>query len=216
MPRFVPASALRRRLKSVRCHRFAQHRQRAAVAAEPLAGRRRVAGPQRVDLADADRIEAERFGDAIHVHFGRELRLRRAEAAKRAVGRRVRHHRAAADADVVAAVRSARVNHAARQHDGAERGVRAAVEQDVDVHRRQPAVARHAGAMPNRRRMPLRRREHVLDAVVDDLDRPPRLAREQRGVARDHRRIFFLAAETAAGFRLDDAHAWRPADPAAL
>ena len=112
--------------------------ERAAVLAEPLTGRRRVARPQRVDLAHAHRIEAELLGDAVHVHFGRELRLRRAEAAERAVGRRVGHRRAAADADVVAAIRTARVNHAARQHDGAQRRVGAAVEDRVDVDRRQP------------------------------------------------------------------------------
>ena len=99
------------------------------------------------------------------------------------------------------------MQHAARQHDGAQRRVGAAVEQDVDVHRRQAPVARHAGAMPDDSRMPLRRRQHVFDAVVDELDRPARLEGGQRGMARDHRRIFFLAAEAAAGFRLDDADA---------
>ena len=81
-------------------------------------------------------IDAELVGDAIHVHFGGELRLRRAEAAKRAVRRRVGHRRPPADADVVAPVRAARVNDAARQHDRAERRVRAAVEHGVDVDRR--------------------------------------------------------------------------------
>ena len=84
----------------------------------------------------ADRIDAERLGDAIHVRLDRELRLRRAEAAEGAVGRRVGHHRPAADAHVIAAVRARRVNHAARQHHGAQRGVGAAVHHHVDVHAR--------------------------------------------------------------------------------
>ena len=54
--------------------------------------------------------------------------------------------------------------------------------------------------------MALRRRQHVLDAVVDQLGRTPRLDRHQRGVAGDHRRVLLLAAEAAAGLGLDDAH----------
>src|SRR5207249_5186972 len=38
----------------------------------------------------------------------------------------------------------------------------------------------------------------------DDLDRASGLEREQRRMPGDHRRIFFLAAETAPGLRLDD------------
>ena len=89
-----------------------------------------------------------------------------------------------ANANVIAAIRAARVNHPARQHDGAERGVGAAVEHGVDVDRGQASVARHAGAVADHRRMALRRRQHVLDAVVDQLDRTPRLARQQRRVTR--------------------------------
>ena len=97
------------------------------------------------------------------------------------------------------------MNQPARQHDRAQRGVGAAVEHGVDVHRGQASVARHAGAMPDDRGMPLGRRQHVLDAVVDELHGPPRLTREQRRVPGDHRRVFFLAAKSAAGLGLDDA-----------
>src|SRR5262249_5182340 len=40
-------------------HGFAQHPQRAAVAAEPLTGGGRVAGPQRIDRAQPRRIDPE-------------------------------------------------------------------------------------------------------------------------------------------------------------
>ena len=90
-----------------------QHFAGAAVFAEFLSGRRRIARPERVLLAQRDRIELQLFGDPLHVDFGRKLRLRRAESAKRAVWRRVRHGRTAADADVVAAVGPGRVQHAA-------------------------------------------------------------------------------------------------------
>jgi hypothetical protein len=98
------------------------------------------------------------------------------------------------------------VQHAAREDDGAQRRAGAAVEQDVDVHGRQPAVARHAGAVADDARMPLRRRQHVFHAVMPrSLTGRAAPERCQRGVAGDHRRIVFLAAESAAGFRLDDA-----------
>ena len=73
-------------------------------------------------------------------------------------------------------------------------------------HRSQLAVAGHAGLVANDRRMTLRRRHHVFDTVVDQLHRTPGFLREQRGVPGDHRRVFFLAAEAAAGFRLHDAN----------
>ena len=137
--------------------------------------------------------------------FDRELRLRRAEAAKRPVRRCVGHRRASVDADVIAPVGSARVDDAARQHHGAERRIRAGVEHRVNLHRGETPGARDARAVPDDGRMPLRRRQHVLDTVVNQLHGAARLAREQRRMARDHRRILFLAAEAAAGFGLDDA-----------
>jgi hypothetical protein len=141
------------------------------------------------------------------VDFDAKLRLRRAEAAERAVWRRVGHRHAAADADVVASVRARRVQHAARQHDGAQRRVCAAVEQDVDVHGGESAVARDARAMPDHSGMSLRRRQHVFDAVVHELHRAARLERRERGVSGDHRRVFLFAAEAAAGFCLNHANA---------
>ena len=186
-------------------HRLAQDLQRAAVCPKTLAGGGGIARAQRVDLAHAHRIEPQRLGDAVHVDFGRKLRLRRTEAAKRAVGRRVGHAGAAANAHVIAAVRTARVDHAARQHHGAQGRVGAAVEDRVDLDRRQPAVAGDAGLVADGRRVPLGRGDHVLDAVVDQLDRPAGLLREQRRVPGDHRRVLFLAAEPAAGLRLHHA-----------
>ena len=93
----------------------------------------------------------------------------------------------------------------ARQDDRAERAVGAAVHQHVDVHRRQAAVARHAGPVPDDGRVALGRGQHVLGAVVDQLHRPARLQRQQAGVPGDHRRVLLLAAEPAAGLRLHDA-----------
>ncbi len=207
MPRFVPASALRRLAKSVRftASRSTSRALQSAPSVWPVA----VVSPGRSAFRSRsrDRVEAELLGNALHVHFDRELRLRRAEPAERAVWRRVRHHHAAADPDVIAAIRSRRMEHAAGQDDGAERRVGPAVEEHVDVHGRQSAVSRHAGAMPDHAGMTLRRRQHVFAAVVDELDRPARLQGRERRVAGNHRRILLLAAEAAAGFRLHDAYA---------
>src|SRR2546430_15025134 len=67
---------------------LAQDRERAAVLPEPLTRGGCVARPQRVDFADAYRIDPPRPRNAIPVHFRGELRLRRAEGAERAAGRR--------------------------------------------------------------------------------------------------------------------------------
>ena len=49
-------------------------------------------------------------------------------------------------------------------------------------------------------------RGHVFGAVVDYFYGAAGFLREERGVRGDHRGIFFLAAESASGFRLDHAH----------
>ena len=136
----------------------------------------------------------------------REQALRRAEAAKRAVRRRVGRHRAAAQPHVRAEVRPGGVNGAARQHDRRQRAVRAAVDHEVDVHREQPSVARRppcgaasatdgAWSSPP---CPRRGRRSIFTG-------PSRLPRQQRRVAGDDRRVFLLAAEAAAGLHLHDA-----------
>ena len=157
-------------------------------------------------LAQRNRIHVERFGDAIHVRFDGEDRLRRTEAAECAVGRSVGEHRAAANACVVAAIRAGGVNAASRHDHRTQRDVCAAVENDVDVHRDDGSIALHAGAMAHDGGMSLGRGDHVLGAVVDDLHGPSGLEREQCRVSGDHGRILFLAAESAAGLGLHDAN----------
>ena len=99
------------------------------------------------------------------------------------------------------------MDRAAREDDRRERGVCAAVNHELDLHAEQFAVLVDGRAMACARRMALRCSDHVFGAVVDDLHGPPaRLPREQRGVARDHRRILFLATEAAAGLRLNHAN----------
>ena len=171
-------------------------------------------------LALAEEISAAKFfrrqihgaRDLIHVALDRENALRRAESAKRAVRRRVGGHGLRADAHVGADVRPRRVNRSAREHHGRKRRVRAAVDHEIDVHGHEFAVARDPGAVPRARRMALGGRHHVFRAVVDDFHALSRLPCQQRRVRGDHRGIFFLAAEAAAGFRLNDANFFRRAD----
>ena len=106
---------------------------------------------------------------------------------------------------VGAAVAEGRVQHAAAEHDRAQRRVRAAVEDEVDRERRERAVGVQARAVVRPDRVALGREEHVLMAVVDDLHRPAALEREQRAVAREQGRELLLAAERAADRRLADA-----------
>ena len=66
---------------------------RGDALAQDLAGRRHAALPVHPAPAELERRHAERVGDAVHLHLGGELGLRRPEAAERAVGRRVGGHR---------------------------------------------------------------------------------------------------------------------------
>src|SRR5215471_15948403 len=43
----------------------------------------------------------------------------------------------------------------------------------------------------------------IFGAIIDELDRPARFVGKQRGMACDHRRILFLAAEAASGRSLN-------------
>ena len=161
---------------------------------------------QKIAAAKFFRRQADRGGHLVHLPFQREDALRRAESSKRAVRRIGGGKRAAADADVRARIRTGGVNHAARQHDGGERRVGTSVDVEIDFHGHQFAVARDAGTMPRARGMTLGGRRHIFGAIVNQLHRFARFPRQQRRVAGDHRRIFFLSAEASAGFHLNDAN----------
>src|SRR5205823_10491718 len=103
-----------------------------------------VARPQGVLIAERHRVEPQRLGDPLHVHFDGELRLRRAESAERAVRRRVGEHGSTIDAHVLAAVWASGVNAAAGEHHGTERDVCTAIEHDLDIHRDESPIARES------------------------------------------------------------------------
>ena len=118
-----------------------------ATGSEPvdhLARRQPVAGLERVEQPQLDRVDLERRGELVHLRLGREARLHGAEAAHRAARRVVRVDRRALDQRVVDAVRADGEGGGVRDHGGRARGVRAAVEQDPHAHatRRPSRVAR--------------------------------------------------------------------------
>ncbi len=112
--------------------------------------------------------------------------------------------RPGADAHVRAAVRAARVERAAGQHDGGQRAVRAAVHDDLDVLGDERAVAPDAGPVADDGRVALGRGRDVLVAVVDHAHRPLGLAGEQGRMQADDVGELLLAAEAATGLGLDD------------
>ena len=171
-----------------------------------LPHRQRFTLADKIAAAEFFRREAERFGDLVHLPLQREDALGGAEAAEGAVRREVRGHRLAADAHVGAEVRSGGVDGPPRQHHRRERGISAAIDEELDVHGQQLAVTRDRSAMPRARRMPLSGCGHVFRAVVNDLHGLARLERQQRRMPGDHRRIFFLPSETAAGLGLNHLH----------
>ncbi len=89
----------------------AQDLERAAVVAQ-ASGRSRSCRQAGAGSARRRRtgIHAEGLGDALDMHLHRELCLRRAEPAERAVGRRVGEHRPRRDPGIVAPVRTGRVD----------------------------------------------------------------------------------------------------------
>ncbi len=54
--------------------------------------------------------------------------------------------------------------------------------------------------------MAFRRSDHVFHAVVDNFHGASGFHCQQRGMRRDHGRVFFFSAERSAGFHLHDAH----------
>ncbi len=179
------------------------------VLVDHLAGRGRLALANEISPPEFFRRQIHGARHLIDVALDGENALRRAESAKRAVRRSVGGHGPRMDAHIGAEVRPRRVNRSAREHHGRKRRVRAAIDHEIDVHRHQLAVARDSGAMPRARGMALGGRHHVFRAVVNNFHALAGLPRQQRRVPRDHRRIFFLAAEAAAGLRLNHANFFR-------
>ena len=103
--------------------------------------------------------------------FEREERLRRAESAERAVRRGIGGDGFGANADTRPVVRAARVNGAARENDGGEGFVGAAIDGEIDLSTENSAVFADSGAEPGAGRMALGGGGHVFHAIVNNLHR---------------------------------------------
>ncbi len=185
--------------------RAIEERRHVDRVAHHLADGARIAGPNEVAPPQRVRRETNRLGNAIHVSLERKQALRRAETAEGPVRRRIGRDGAAAQPHVRAEIGARGVNGAAGQHDGRQRAVCAAVDDEVDVHRHEAPVSRYRSPMPRPRRVALGGRHHVLGAIVNKLHRRAGLPGEKRRVGGDDGRVLFLATEAAAGFHLHDA-----------
>ena len=177
------------------------HRQRALDA---LAGRKRVALPDRVHDPKLDGIHLERDGELVHLRLGGEAGLHGAEATHRAAGRVVGEDGAALDERVGHVVRAGGERGCVRADRGRARGVGAAVEQDLHADVRELAVARGAVLAPDARRVAVDVAGEGLLAVVDHLHRAVRLEGEHRAV--DLHGEVLAPAEGAADAGKVDAH----------
>ncbi len=117
--------------------------------------------------------------------------------------RNVGRHRLALNADVRTKVGTGGVNRSAGQHNWRERAVRATIDDEFDLLGEQLPIFCDGRLVSGERRMALGRRDHVLRAIIDDLDGLARFPRQQRCVSGNHRRIFFFAAEAAASLSLN-------------
>ena len=158
-----------------------------------------------VDLAEGERIDPQPPRQPIHLRLDRERHFRRAEAAHRAAGnvvgvhgiqinRCVRHHVGAADE-----------SHKGFRGDGAPRGVRAGVGDDLGLRADQPPVAVRAGAIANDEGVPLGMNAQRFGAGQRHLHRAARDHRAQHdhGLHGD----VALAAERAAHRQVDQVDA---------
>ena len=175
-----------------------------ARALDHLARRQRIAGAERVQEAQLDRVDLELGRQEVHLRLGGEARLHGAEAAHRATRRVVRVHRRRLDQRVVDAIRADRERCGVRRDGGRARRVGAAVEQDPHPHVDEAPVARGAVLAPHPRGVPVDMADERLLAVVDDLHRPARVEREQSAVQL-HREVL-APAERAADPREVDPH----------
>ena len=172
-----------------------------------LPGRQRVAGLERIQQPQLDRVDPERLGEPVHLRLTGEADLHRAEAAHRPARRVVGVDDRALDQGVVDPVRAERERGGVRDHGRRAGGVGAAVEQDPDVRADEPPVPRRPMLRPDPGRVAVDVARERLLPVVDHLHGPVGVEREQRRV--DLHREVLAAAERAAHARQMDPHLLR-------
>src|SRR5579871_4584296 len=128
-------------------------------------------GLEKIAATDFYRRNSERSRDAVHVAFHRKQALGRAKSAKCTMRWSIGRDGAGPYADVRPMIGSAGVNRAAREDNGRERGVGAAVNYEFDLSAQNFAFSGNGSAMPRARRMALGGGNHVFHSVVHELYR---------------------------------------------
>jgi hypothetical protein len=163
---------------------------------DPLPRRQHVAGLERVQQAQLDRVDVQRGSELVHLRLGGEARLYGAEAAHRPARRIVRVDRRRVDERIRNLVRPDRERGRVRRDGGRRGGVRAAVEQDLHANVHELPLAGGAVLAPDARGMPVHVAGERLLAVVDDLHRAVGVQREQCAMHL-HRQVLATAERAA-------------------
>src|SRR5262249_33007910 len=110
-----------------------QHVTRADAPFELLTCCRDVALAEHIDPPDFHRIQAERGGDLFHLHLVRKGDLRRPKPPKSPVRRSVGGDCSCGYTNVVASIRTRRMDGPSGEHDRSQRNISAAVEDNIDL-----------------------------------------------------------------------------------
>ena len=116
--------------------RLEQHALGVVALPQHLSVGEQIAGLYRIQETYVERVHLKPFGGKVHSALDREYRLRRAEAAKGPVGRRVRRPGAAPYADVRHIITARRVQVCALEDDARQRRIGPRVEFYLRVERR--------------------------------------------------------------------------------
>ena len=163
---------------------------------EHLAGRRRVAHADRVDVAELERVDAAALGHHVHQHVVQQRRLRHPEAAEGAGRRLVGVDAGRGREHVGHVIGAGRVHRDPVLHREAERDIGAGVEVAVESVGGELPVLGAAIAAGRPGRVALGGGRHRLDPVEDRADRAVEVPRRDR---QQHlERTVDLAAEAAA------------------
>jgi hypothetical protein len=153
--------------------------------------RGRVAGVHPIPRLKNSRVEAQPFGDMLHVHLHAENHLRGAEAPESSVRHGVGPHDVALHPERGHFIGADGRDHGALHHDGGQPVVGPRVEADIHVDGQDVPFFVHRSSVFQCARMALRRDGHVLPAVQDQADRLFHLhGRDRREAAHDGRIVF--------------------------
>ena len=191
------------RVAPTEAERF-ETRLEAHAVREDLACHGRLAGAERVEDAEFERVDLQAKRELVVELLLRDRALRHAEAAKGAGGHEMRVDRARHRPIMRHAIGAGGMHRHAVGDCRSPRGVGARVEIGGEVHRRETPVAGRADPRDDPRGMALGRRHDRFAARIDHAHRPIEPPGGDRDEGLD--RQIELRAEAAADRRRNDAH----------